>query len=62
VEATKLRSSCGFLLAAIDNLGSINRSYGFDIADEVITVVAKRIHSRLRPRIISAVTRATSSG
>src|SRR2546423_1324885 len=32
-EAAKLRSSCGFLLAAIDNLGSINRAYGFDIAD-----------------------------
>jgi len=47
-EATKLRSSCGFLLAAIDNLGSINRAYGFDIADEVITAVAKRIHSQLR--------------
>ena len=47
-EATKLRSSCGFLLAAIDNLGSINRAYGFDIADEVIAAVAKRIHSQLR--------------
>jgi len=47
-EAIKLRSSCGFLLAAIDNLGSINRAYGFDIADEVITAVAKRIHSQLR--------------
>jgi len=49
-EATKLRSSCGFLLAAIDNLGSINRAYGYDIADEVITAVAKRIHSQLRAK------------
>jgi diguanylate cyclase (GGDEF)-like protein len=49
-EATKLRSSCGFLLAAIDNLGSINRAYGYDIADEMITVVAKRIHSQLRAK------------
>jgi diguanylate cyclase (GGDEF)-like protein len=47
-EAMKLRSSCGFLLAAIDNLGSINRAYGFDIADEVIAAVAKRIRSQLR--------------
>jgi len=47
-EATKLRSSCGFLLAAVDNLGSINRAYGYDVADEVITAVAKRVHSQLR--------------
>jgi diguanylate cyclase (GGDEF)-like protein len=49
-DATKLRSSCGFLLAAIDNLGSINRAYGYDIADEVITAVAKRIHTQLRAK------------
>jgi diguanylate cyclase (GGDEF)-like protein len=47
-EAIKLRSSCGFLLAAIDNLGSINRAYGFDVADEVIAAIAKRIHAQLR--------------
>jgi diguanylate cyclase (GGDEF)-like protein len=47
-EAIKLRSSCGFLLAAIDNLGSINRAYGFDIADQVITAVAQRMHAQLR--------------
>ena len=27
-EAIKLRSSCGFLLVAIDNLGRINEAYG----------------------------------
>ena len=43
-EALKLRSSCGFLLAAIDDLGRINEAYGFDIADEVIAAVAKRMH------------------
>ncbi|HLF23296.1 MAG TPA: GGDEF domain-containing protein, partial [Burkholderiales bacterium] len=47
-EAVKLRSSCGFLLAGIDNLARINEAYGFDIADEVIAAVAKRIRSRLR--------------
>jgi diguanylate cyclase (GGDEF)-like protein len=47
-EAVKLRSSCGFLLAAIDNLGRINDAYGFDIADEVIAVVGKRIRSHMR--------------
>ena len=47
-EAVKLRSSCGFLLVAIDGLGRINEAYGFDIADEVIAAVAKRIRSQLR--------------
>jgi diguanylate cyclase (GGDEF)-like protein len=47
-EALRFRSSCGFLLIAIDNLTRINESYGFDIADEVIHVVAKRLHGRKR--------------
>ena len=47
-EAIKLRSSCGFMLAAIDNLGHINEAYGFNIADEVIAAVALRIRSQLR--------------
>lgn len=47
-EAIKLRSSCGFLLAAIDNLGRINEAYGFNIADEVIAAIASRIRSQLR--------------
>jgi diguanylate cyclase (GGDEF)-like protein len=47
-EALKLRSSCGFLLAAIDDLGRINEAYGFDVADEVIAAVAKRMHSQMR--------------
>jgi len=47
-ESVKLRSSCGFLLVAIDNLRRINEDYGFDVADEVIAAVAKRVHSQLR--------------
>ncbi|MBX9776443.1 MAG: GGDEF and EAL domain-containing protein [Xanthobacteraceae bacterium] len=47
-EALKLRSSCGFMLAAIDNLGRINEAYGFNIADEVIAAVATRIRSQMR--------------
>jgi diguanylate cyclase (GGDEF)-like protein len=47
-EAIRFRSSCGFLLVAIDNLARINDSYGFDIADQVIAAVAKRVHSRMR--------------
>jgi diguanylate cyclase (GGDEF)-like protein len=40
--------SCGFLLVAIDNLGRINEAYGYEIADELIGVVAKRLRSRMR--------------
>jgi diguanylate cyclase (GGDEF)-like protein len=47
-ETVKLRSSCGFLLAAIDHLGRINEAYGFDVADEVIAAVATRMQSQLR--------------
>jgi len=47
-EALRFRSSCGFLLVAIDNLARINESYGFDIADEVIREVGKRVRARMR--------------
>ncbi len=47
-EALRFRSSCGFLLVAIDNLARINESYGFDIADQVIAAVAKRLRARMR--------------
>jgi diguanylate cyclase (GGDEF)-like protein len=47
-EALRARSSCGFMLVAIDNLARINESYGFDIADQVIGAVAKRLRSRMR--------------
>ena len=47
-ESLRFRSSCGFLLVGIDNLARINDSYGFDIADQVIAAVAKRLHSRMR--------------
>jgi diguanylate cyclase (GGDEF)-like protein len=47
-EAVRFRSSCGFLLVAIDGLARINESYGFDVADEVIGAVAKCIRVRMR--------------
>jgi diguanylate cyclase (GGDEF)-like protein len=47
-EAVKQRSSCGFLVAAIDNLSRINEAFGFDVADEVIAAVGKRVRSQLR--------------
>jgi diguanylate cyclase (GGDEF)-like protein len=47
-EAIRFRASCGFLLVAIDALDHLNESYGFNIADEVIAAVARRIRGRLR--------------
>ncbi len=49
-EAVKFRSSCGFLLVAIDHLGRLNESYGFDTTEEIIAQVAKRIRARLRSK------------
>jgi diguanylate cyclase (GGDEF)-like protein len=47
-EAIKFQQSCGFLLVSIDNLARINEAYGYDIADEVIAAVAKRLRARMR--------------
>ena len=47
-DAALTQTSCGFLLVAIDNLGRINRAYGYDVADEVIGVIAKRLRGRMR--------------
>ncbi len=47
-DAIQIRSSCGFLLVAIDNLGRLNEGYGFNVGDEVVSEVAKRIRSRMR--------------
>jgi diguanylate cyclase (GGDEF)-like protein len=47
-EAVRFRASCGFLLVAIDDLARINDAYGYDTADQVIAVVAKRLRSQLR--------------
>jgi diguanylate cyclase (GGDEF)-like protein len=47
-EAERGRTSCGFLLVAIDNLARINEAYGYDVADEVIGAVAKRLRARMR--------------
>ena len=47
-EALRAQTSCGFLLVAIDNLGRINEAYGYQIADEVIGCIARRLRSRMR--------------
>lgn len=47
-EALRLRASCGFMIVSIDGLNRINESYGYDIADEVISAVANRLRTRMR--------------
>ena len=44
----RFRTSCGFLLIAIDHLGRLNEAYGFDVTEQVIAQLAKRLHPRLR--------------
>ena len=46
--ARRERKSCGFLLAAIDNLSRVNDAYGFAVADEVIKAVGERIRATMR--------------
>jgi diguanylate cyclase (GGDEF)-like protein len=47
-ETIRFRGSCGFLLVTIDHLGRLNEAYGFDVTEDVIAEVAKRIRARLR--------------
>jgi diguanylate cyclase (GGDEF)-like protein len=47
-EAIRYRSSCGFLIVTIDGLARINETYGFDVADEVIAAIAKRLRAKMR--------------
>jgi diguanylate cyclase (GGDEF)-like protein len=47
-DTIRFRGSCGFLLAAIDHLGELNDAYGFEITENVIAEVAKRLRVRVR--------------
>jgi diguanylate cyclase (GGDEF)-like protein len=47
-QSTRFRTSCAFMLIGIDHLARINDAFGFDVADAVISEVAKRVRSRLR--------------
>lgn len=38
-----------YLLAGIDDLGAINADFGFDVADQVIVEIARRLSAALRP-------------
>lgn len=41
-------AECAFAVAAINNLDVINDAFGFDVADEVISTIAKRLRSVMR--------------
>jgi diguanylate cyclase (GGDEF)-like protein len=47
-DAERFHGSCGFLLIAVDDVARINESYGFDVADDVIAAVARRLRSKMR--------------
>jgi diguanylate cyclase (GGDEF)-like protein len=47
-EASRFRVSFAFMLIGVDHLAHINDAFGFDVADEVIVEIAKRIRARLR--------------
>jgi diguanylate cyclase (GGDEF)-like protein len=47
-ESARLRAPCVFMVIGIDHLARVNDAFGFDVADAVISEVAKRIRSRLR--------------
>lgn len=49
-DAVRFRHSLGFLLVAIDHLGHLNEAYGFDVGEDIIAQVAKRIRERLRKK------------
>ena len=46
--AERSGESYGFILAAMDNLDVVNDAYGFEVADQVIGAVSKRLKSAMR--------------
>jgi diguanylate cyclase (GGDEF)-like protein len=47
-RAERTKQSCCFLMASVDNLATINDSFGFEVGDEVLAAVARIVKSRLR--------------
>ncbi len=49
IESVKrFQTSAALILVSVDNLRIINEAYGYDVADQVIALVAKRLATRLR--------------
>ncbi len=52
--AAKRKQSFGALLIGLDNLFTLNRTYGYDVADQVIAGLAKRLRNHCRERDLLA--------
>lgn len=48
LAAEREGSSCAFLVAAINNLSVVNEAYGFEVADEVIVNMGRRLQRVVR--------------
>jgi diguanylate cyclase (GGDEF)-like protein len=46
--ATREQSQCAFLIAAVNNLSVVNEAYGFEVADDVIVALARRLRHVVR--------------
>ena len=46
--AIKEKRSCAFAIAAVNNLSVMNEAYGFDVADEVIVALGRRLRQVMR--------------
>ncbi|MCW2319091.1 diguanylate cyclase (GGDEF)-like protein [Rhodoblastus acidophilus] len=53
-QAAKKKQSFAALLVAIDNLFLLNRTYGYDIADQIIASIAQRLRTNCRERDLVA--------
>ncbi|MEZ5839184.1 MAG: bifunctional diguanylate cyclase/phosphodiesterase [Hyphomicrobiales bacterium] len=47
-DVKRFQISAAFIIVAVDNLRIVNEAYGYDVADQVIALVAKRLATRLR--------------
>ena len=46
--ANREQSNCAFLIAAVNNLPVVNEAYGFEVADEVIVALSRRLRQVVR--------------
>ena len=46
--AKKTDGNCAFAIAAVNNLPIVNEAYGFEVADEVIVAVGRRLRQAMR--------------
>jgi diguanylate cyclase (GGDEF)-like protein len=46
--ASREQRNCAFLIAAVNNLSVVNEAYGFEVADEVIVAMGRRLRQVVR--------------